>query len=156
MGPCLVVLTACVTSRLGPGVLRQDWNERRRDDPMQDPVQTYPDDRWRDEQPARIPGPGEAPPTGEDANGDAADDGDSPAADLAERSVATALATLAGQRGRMLPTLAGWLPILEASGTFEEDPTTRKLHRQGRERARRRRDGKRVRRVEPAPPSVDH
>ena len=54
-----VVLSGCLTSRVGPGILRQDWNQRPRDaDPRANPAAQYPDDRWSDEHHERIPGPG--------------------------------------------------------------------------------------------------
>jgi hypothetical protein len=141
-----LLLSACLTNRIGPGVLRQDWNQRPRD-PTANPIEQYPDDRWSDERPSRIPGPGEAqpPPLGE--GDEEAGEGDSTAVDLAKRSIATALAGLAG-RNHMSGGLAGWLPLIESSGTFEEDPTTRALHEQRRDRAERRRAEKKQRRVE--------
>src|SRR5687767_14478820 len=58
-----VLLSACLTNRIGPGVLRQDWNQRPRDpDPMANPAAQYPDNRWSEERDERIPGPGESPP----------------------------------------------------------------------------------------------
>ncbi|HVV88422.1 MAG TPA: hypothetical protein VHE35_35510 [Kofleriaceae bacterium] len=152
LAPALALLSACITNRLGPGVLRQDWNERRRDDPMVNPAETYPDNRWTDEPPERIPGPGETPQgAAGDGEEQAPAEGDSPGVDLTKRSIATALAVFAGGQGRALRGMAGWLPILESSGTFEEDPTTRHLERQRLQRAHRRRADQHRRRIERAP-----
>ena len=145
LAPVLVLLSACITNRIGPGVLRQDWNQRPRDlDPMHNPAAPARDNRWDDEREQRIPGPGEAqPPSTGEAEAATAEE-DSPAVDLVKRSVATALAVGA----------AGWLPILESSGTFEEDPATRALHRQRAQRAERARAERRKRRIERAPAPV--
>ena len=112
----MMLLTGgCLTSRIGPGVLRQDWNQRPRDpDPMRNPAAQEPDNRWTTNTPPRIPGPGEAQAPASGETEDVAGDEDSPAVDLARRWAATFLAW----------SLAGWLPLVEISGTFEEDPTT--------------------------------
>jgi hypothetical protein len=138
----LLGTSACITSRVGPGVVRRDWSYRPRDpDPLANPAADTPARRWGVERRERIPGPGEAQPPPGDGEGEGdADDGDSTAVDLGKRTLATALA--AG---------FGWLPILESSGTFEEDSRTRSLHRQRRERAARRRAERSKHRVDRAP-----
>lgn len=142
----LLLAAACITTRVGPGVLRKDWNERPRDpDPVANPAAQYPDERWGRERAGRIPGPGESDPNrreeGEAADEEAGpDEGDSAAVDLGKRSLATALA--AG---------FGWLPLVELSGTFEEDRATRARHRQRVERAEARKAERRKHRVDRAP-----
>lgn len=134
----IVCAGGCLTTRVGPGVLRQDWNQRPRNpDPLANPATVYRDDRWSDEKPERIRGPGEESPDGEAEPGA---DEDSATADLAKRTVATFLAS----------GIAGWLPLVEASGSFEEDPATRRAHQQRRARAERRAAERRRRRVEAA------
>lgn len=113
----VVVAAACVSSRVGPGVLREDWSQPRRDpDPTRNPAEEPRGNPWADEREDRIRGPGEegAVPTAS-----APPAGDRRGLDLAKRGAATFLAW----------AVAGWLPLLEWSGTFEEDPGQRRRHR---------------------------
>ncbi len=110
----VAVAGACVSSGVGPGVLREDWNQPRRDpDPTRNPTEEPSGNPWAVETEARIPPPGERPaatsPPGADGRG----------VDLAKRGAATFLAW----------AVAGWLPIVEWSGRFEEDPAQRERHR---------------------------
>jgi hypothetical protein len=106
-----LALGGCITNRVGPGVLREDWNQPRRDpDPTRPPGEAA-GNPWAPEHEERINSPNEPPTesTGEDAPTD------SRTVDFAKRGAATYLAWAA----------ARWRYLLEYSGTFEEDPDQR-------------------------------
>lgn len=107
-----LALTGCITNRVGPGVLREDWSQPRRDpDPTRNPTEEPSGNPWASKNQERIAPPGEPKP--DSAEEDAPTD--SRTVDLAKRGAATILAWAA----------AGWIPLLEYSGTFEEDPEQR-------------------------------
>ncbi len=102
---------ACVSNRLAPGVLREDWNQPRRDpDPTRNPTAEPTGNPWATETEDRIPPPGEARPAPDEPTAQ-----DRRTVDFAKRGAATFLAWAA----------AGWIPLIEWSGTFEEDPAQR-------------------------------
>ncbi len=100
LGLCLAVtVAACVTHHFGAGVARDDWRRRRVDaDPVADPNREPTGNPWA-----------EHDEHGEHGAAPAADDW---TATPAARTVAVALAALAG----------GWTPLLMWHGTFEETP----------------------------------
>jgi hypothetical protein len=115
-GPLALILVlgpapaGCVSSHVGPGVLREDWNQPRRDpDPTRNPTEELRGNPWATETEERIPPPGEEPAPR------APSEQDRRSIDLAKRGAATFLAW----------AVAGWIPLLEVSGTFEEDPEQR-------------------------------
>jgi hypothetical protein len=104
-------LAGCITNRIAPGVLREDWSQPRRDpDPTRNPTEEPTGNPWASESDEHINPPSEpVPEPGEDAPTD------SRTVDFAKRGAATVLAF----------AVAGWIPLLEYSGTFEEDPEQR-------------------------------
>lgn len=114
LGAIVLLTVGCVTNRVGPGVLREDWNQPRRDpDPTRNPTEEPRGNPWSEERAERVPPPGEEPPPSEPSG-----EPDTRTVDLAKRGAATFLAWAA----------AGWLPLVEWSGTFEEDPHQRRKH----------------------------
>ena len=108
---CLV--SGCISSRVAPGVLREDWREPSRDpDPTRNPTEQPTGNPRATEQEERI-GPPSTDPEPEESNAPSADDGH--AVDLAKRGAATFFAW----------AVAGWIPLVEWSGTFEEVPEQR-------------------------------
>jgi len=105
-----VLLSGCLSNRIAPGVLREDWREPRRDpDPTRNPTEQQTGNPWAPEEEARV-GP---PSTSEE---EPEEETISPhTVDIAKRGAATFLAWAA----------AGWIPLVEWSGTFEEDPEQR-------------------------------
>lgn len=110
LAACLTsCLSSCITSRVAPGVLREDWSQPRRDpDPTRNPTEEPTGNPWASEEEARIGPPGSSE---EDDPGDE----DRHTVEIAKRGAATFLAWAA----------AGWIPLVEWSGTFEEDPEQR-------------------------------
>jgi hypothetical protein len=107
-----LALTGCITNRVGPGVLREDWNQPRRDpDPTSNPTAAPVGNPWAPEHEERINSPNE--PETESEEEDAPTD--SRTVDFAKRGAATYLAW----------KVARWRTLLEYSGTFEEDPNQR-------------------------------
>lgn len=101
VGVTCLCASACVSSRVGPGVFRQDWFEPSRDpNPMRNPTQEQTANPWAETTPT-----GASEPT-------AADE----ARLEVSRAVAVAAAVLAG----------GWLPVLSWYGTFEENRLQRR------------------------------
>jgi hypothetical protein len=91
-------LLGCVSSSVGPGVLREDWQEPRRDpDPFRDPNAEITTSPWAEE--------------AEAACGPITDDEEE-----AERYLAVLALALTGNA----------IPLLAWYGTFEEDPHQRK------------------------------
>ncbi|MBZ0234941.1 MAG: hypothetical protein K8M05_21615 [Deltaproteobacteria bacterium] len=103
----VLLASGCISSRVAPGVLREDWNEPSRDpDPTRNPTEQPTGNPWAQESEERV-----GPPSTE-ADGSADDDR---TIDLARRGAATILVW----------AVAGWIPLVEWSGTFEEDPEQR-------------------------------
>lgn len=103
IGACLAVLTTlgCVTNRLGPGVLREDWQEPRRDpDPFRDPNVEITTSPWAEESEASC-----GPITEGEQD--------------AERAAAVFVLAMTGNA----------IPLLTWYGTFEEDPDARRKAR---------------------------
>ena len=108
-----VLVGGCITNRVAPGVLREDWNQPRRDpDPTRNPTEEPTGNPWASEEEARI-GPPSTAEEPDESNAPSAADGHT--VEIAKRGAATFLAWAA----------AGWIPLVEWSGTFEEDPEQR-------------------------------
>lgn len=100
LGACVaaVTLLGCVKSSLGPGVLRADWQEPRRDpDPFRDPNAEITTSPWAEESEA-----GSGPITEREQQ--------------VERAAAVFLLVLTGNA----------IPLLAWYGTFEEVPDQRR------------------------------
>jgi hypothetical protein len=100
LGACVaaVTLLGCISSSVGPGVLREDWQEPRRDpDPFRDPNAEITTSPWAEEAEA------ECGPISERE-------------EQAERAAAVFLLAVTGNA----------IPLLTWYGTFEEDPDQRK------------------------------
>jgi hypothetical protein len=97
---CLAIVTwlGCVSSGVGPGVLREDWQEPRRDpDPFRDPNAEITTSPWAEEAEASCG------PISEQEQ-------------AAERAAAVFLLAVTGNA----------IPLLTWYGTFEEDPAQRR------------------------------
>jgi hypothetical protein len=111
----VLLVSGCITNRIAPGVLREDWREPRRDpDPTANPTEQQTGNPWASEEEARI-GPPSTAEEGEEEESSAPSADDGHTVEIAKRGAATFFAWAAG----------GWIPLVEWSGTFEEDPEQR-------------------------------
>jgi len=99
LGACVAAVTwlGCVSSGVGPGVLREDWQEPRRDpDPFRDPNAEITTSPWAEESEAAC----------------------GPITEREEKTERAAAVFLLVATGNAIPLLAWY-------GTFEEDPHQR-------------------------------